>query len=460
MGQSQTLFLNSGNSTRNTTDQNILNPAARESVLAITYENIQFPAAAAYRVTGRVRQSSKGGRSVYFEWFKQPCFQVKRVSGKFSRYTLVWIFRLSSFFPIVRIHRVPAPMFYGCGWILFARSEQFFSFPDALTEFHWTFGSNESHAYALRGSLVFVRFARNEMKQVSRDARCPRDSLQDSSLAAKESCAIRIVKLWRKVSRSIARMPSLPLAVDDDNEILRRAREARKRVAPYTLIQKLFEFGDLYFTIQSAESSWILYRLARVTFYCRLRTRANKSIHRLRCKCALLISKSESRVSPLSIGISNSGRAAAAVGRAGGCRESARREQSSRASRFLPGGIRGETNPSRATRPNNDRRRERCRNDAQQWTTVQRASRRDAGAYRGSCPRHGYVPSMKESKRNNCISGPGGHCSTAAHARPYLTVLTRRAEAALRPAVPRARKNLAYDSCTVHAEDLASSRRE
>lgn len=97
-------------------------------------------------------------------------------------------------------------------------------------------------------------------------------------------------------------------------------------------------------------------------------------------------------------------------------------------------------------RPNNDRWCERCRNDAQQWTTVQRAPRRNAGAYRGSCPRHGYVPSMKESKRNNCISGPGGHCSTAAHARLYLTVLTRlppRAEAALEPAVPRARKNLA-----------------
>lgn len=109
--------------------------------------------------------------------------------------------------------------------------------------------------------------------------------------------------------------------------------------------------------------------------------------------------------------------------------------------------IRGKMNFSHATWPNNDHWRERCRNDAQQWTTVQRAPRRDAGAYRGSCPRHGYVPSMKESKRNNCISGPGGHCSTAAHARPYLAVLTRlplRAEAALKPMVPRARKNLVF----------------
>lgn len=132
--------------------------------------------------------------------------------------------------------------------------------------------------------------------------------------------------------------------------------------------------------------------------------------------------------------------------------------------------IRGKIYFSRATRPNNDRWGERCCNDAQQWTTVQRAPRRDAGAYRGSCPRHGYVPSMKESKRNNCISGPGGHCSTVAHARPYLAVLTRfplRAEAALEPAVPRARKKesrirvqshpcvtLVYRLC----EDLASSR--
>lgn len=77
---------------------------------------------------------------------------------------------------------------------------------------------------------------------------------------------------------------------------------------------------------------------------------------------------------------------------------------------------------------------------------MQRAPRRDAGAYRGSCPRHGYVPSMKESKRNNCISGPGGHCSTAAHtpdrtSRSSYTVLHWRAEAALKPAVPRARRN-------------------
>lgn len=104
--------------------------------------------------------------------------------------------------------------------------------------------------------------------------------------------------------------------------------------------------------------------------------------------------------------------------------------------------------------PANDRWRECCRNDAQQWTTVQRAPRRDAGAYRGSCPRHGYVPSMKESKRNNCISGPGGHCSTAAHARPYLVVLTRlplHAEMVLESTVPRARKNLA-SACNSHVQ--------
>lgn len=120
-------------------------------------------------------------------------------------------------------------------------------------------------------------------------------------------------------------------------------------------------------------------------------------------------------------------------------------------SRFGPDDaeIRGKTNFSRARLDwvTIAARRERCCNDAQQWTTVQRAPRRDAGAYRGSCPRHGYVPSMKESKRNNCISGPGGHCSTAAHARLYLTVLTLRlplrAEAALVPPVPRARQKLA-----------------
>lgn len=117
---------------------------------------------------------------------------------------------------------------------------------------------------------------------------------------------------------------------------------------------------------------------------------------------------------------------------------------------------------ARSTESNDRGRRERgdsarpdggCRNDAQQWTTVQRAPRRDAPAA-AAVAAHGYVPSMKESKRNNCISGPGGQCSTTE--RPsdrtprscFLTQLPRRAarhaETALAPTAPRTRTASPY----------------
>ncbi|KAM0728611.1 hypothetical protein ACS0PU_004866 [Formica fusca] len=80
--------------------------------------------------------------------------------------------------------------------------------------------------------------------------------------------------------------------------------------------------------------------------------------------------------------------------------------------------------------------RMRCRNDAQQWTTVQRAARRNrrrVGEYLA------FVPSMKESKRNNYTSGPGGHCSTTHDRSNVFTP-----ETATEPAIPHVRSDLVF----------------